>query len=285
MNKYFLETSVARSMLTGSSLYRHYFEQQFADGRQYTSQFVQMEITRSFVSHIIDFYFTLHMDSVETVGDALALWSDKFKTSETKAIIQLVGQKMAANAFSEFSGRDKEKALSVLYRYICRFNLIRVRLAKNTGIDSTGCERAKIMLAPNASNPSEALDGFIRAFDDVVACRNRCHVDAYLLHRHKHDVEAMVNSASTLQNNRENSGFIRIADELTEVLDGGANKCSCKKCEKIGDAIITMDTPQEMQLEHTDHAFDYTCPVVGLSHRKHPSQTAVHREANISRTI
>ena len=50
----------------------------------------------------------------------------------------------------------------------------------------------------------------------------------------------------------------------------GERACDCKRCEKIGDAIIALDAPRDLRLEHTDSSFDYLCPSIKQPHYKHP---------------
>ena len=47
---------------------------------------------------------------------------------------------------------------------------------------------------------------------------------------------------------------------------------------EIGDAIIALDAPRDMQLEHTDHSFDHLCPPIGQPHRKHPSEQHIVKD-------
>ncbi|MEQ8957151.1 MAG: hypothetical protein RLP02_04380 [Coleofasciculus sp. C2-GNP5-27] len=44
---------------------------------------------------------------------------------------------------------------------------------------------------------------------------------------------------------------------------------------KIGDAVIALNAPRQMQLEHTDNSFDYLCPPIEQPHNKHPSENQV----------
>jgi len=43
------------------------------------------------------------------------------------------------------------------------------------------------------------------------------------------------------------------------------------RCEAIGDAVIALEAPKDMQLEHVDKPFDYLCPPINQPHRRHPS--------------
>ncbi len=60
----------------------------------------------------------------------------------------------------------------------------------------------------------------------------------------------MVEIASQLPKNTNTRGFINIANNLKEILTIGEKACDCKRCEKIGDAVIALSAPRNLQLEH-----------------------------------
>lgn len=271
----FLDTSVARSLLLGTQVYKQYFESQFADQPLYISNYVQMEIKRSYLINLISFYFVLRLETINTIGDAIALWSNKFKASELKAILQLIPQLFSTHQLNFSSDQDKEKALSILAIYIKRFELILRRKFNNTNIDSTACARAEVPLNVDLKNPAEGLKQFASEFGDVKTCRSKCQIDQFLLAQYRSEIERLVQIASQLPKNTNTRGFINIANNLKEILATGATACDCKRCEKIGDAVIALDAPRQMQLEHTDSSFDYLCPQINQPHYKHPSENRI----------
>jgi hypothetical protein len=119
--KRFLDTSVARPIILGSSAYREYFESAFEGSELYTSKFVQMEFRRSYIVGAIEFYFTLEMDTTPTIADAITIWSDNFQSSKLKAILQLVSQLFSANKLDFSDPADKPKALTALGALIKRY--------------------------------------------------------------------------------------------------------------------------------------------------------------------
>ena len=88
--RHFIDSSVARPMLFGTHAYRRYFASHLRDNPRYISAYVQMELKRSYLRHVVDFYFTLHLPTLQTINDAISFWSNKFRTSELKAVLQLV---------------------------------------------------------------------------------------------------------------------------------------------------------------------------------------------------
>jgi hypothetical protein len=316
--EHFLDTSVARSKLLGTLAYKQYFESQFADQPLYISNYVQMEIKRSYLINLISFYFVLHLETINNIGDAIALWSNRFKTSELKAILQLIPQLFSTHQLNFSSPQDKEKALSILAIYIKRFELILRRKFNNTNIDSTACARALVSLNVDLKNPVLGLKQFADEFGDVKTCRSKCQIDQFLLvqyrdalgqrnepspnnptinreasrstqeglahfssHSPGDEISRLVEQASQLPKNTNTRGFINIANNLKEILATGATACDCKRCEKIGDAVIALDAPRNMRLEHTDNSFDYLCPPINQPHYKHPSENQIVMNVSI----
>lgn len=154
IQEYFLDTSVARSFLLGTQTYKQYFESQFGNQPLYIANYVQMEIKRSYLINLISFYFVLHLETINNIGDAIALWSNRFKTSELKAILQLIPQLFSTHQLNFGSDQDKEKALCILAIYIKRFELIQRRKFNKTKIDSTACARAIVTLNIDLKNPA-----------------------------------------------------------------------------------------------------------------------------------
>ncbi|HLC26572.1 MAG TPA: hypothetical protein VJM80_07355, partial [bacterium] len=66
-----------------------------------------------------------------------------------------------------------------------------------------------------------------------------------------------------------------IAENLNEILTKTVSACSCKRCESIGDAVIALDAPRNMQLEHTDKSFTHLCPPINQAHKQHPSENSI----------
>ncbi|MBW4628735.1 MAG: hypothetical protein KME49_25275 [Brasilonema octagenarum HA4186-MV1] len=271
----FLDTSVTRSLLLSTQTYKQYFESQFANQQLYISNYIQMEIKRSYLINLISFYFVLRLETINNIGDAIALWSNRFKTSELKAILQLIPQLFSTHQLNFSSPQDKEKALSILAIYIKRFELILRRKFNNTNIDSTACTRALVPLNVDLKNPAGALKQFADEFGDVKTCRSQCQIDQFLLVQYRDEISRLVEQASQLPKNSNTRGFINIANNLKEILAVGASACDCKRCEKIGDAVIALDAPRNMRLEHTDNSFDYLCPTINQPHYKHPSENQI----------
>jgi len=265
-------------MLLGSKAYKKYFSSYFGDDLLYTSRYVQMEFKRSYLINVIDFYFTLRLESVRTIGDALELWSNKFKGSQLKAILQLMGQLADTHRLNNTRASDKVKALHELELYISRIET-KLRLSfKDTGTDSARCKRAEIPLNTNAQHFRDAFRTFVQAFQDVAFCRSKCRIDHFVLNKYKQAVSAYVRESKRIQVKKGNEGFITVANGLQKVISKGGQAATCKLCGKIGDAVITLDAPANMEFQHTDNSFNQLCDIINRPHHQHPSEVNVHRD-------
>ncbi len=193
--EHFLDTSVARSLMLATHIYQQYFKSKFNNKNIYISNYVQMEIKRGYLINLISFYFILRLDTINSIGDAISLWSNKFKGSELKAILQLMPQLFSTRQFNFYSPQDKEKAIAALVIYIKRFNLTFRKSFKNTNKDLTACNRAHISLTVDLKNPASGLKKFADEFGDIKTCRSKCQIDQFLLIQHK---ESTVQTSVTL---------------------------------------------------------------------------------------
>ncbi|MGG6269077.1 hypothetical protein ACQ4M3_32920 [Leptolyngbya sp. AN03gr2] len=272
---HFLDASVVRPMLLGSYAYQQYFQSQFQKAQCSVSPYVLMEVHRSYLRNLIEFYFTLKLPQILTLGDALAYWSNRFQGSKHKAIQQMMAQLLDRSADSPDIFQDKRSVLIAIELLIQSFVTSLHSHFVNTGHDSTDCTRAKITLNVEAEDFAAELFRFAETFDDVEQCRQHCRIDEFLLQDRRAEATTYTQQKDSLPKNSQSRGFIKIADALQQILEQGADVCSCKRCERIGDAVIALDAPREMQLDHTDHSFDYLCPPLGQLHQKHPSEVEV----------
>jgi hypothetical protein len=209
------------------------------------------------------------MNNEQTILEASAveitrsLLSDLEKLSKcagepvAAAILQVIPQLFSTRQLNFSSPEDKQKALSLLAIYIKRFDLI-IKTKYNHSEDYTAC--ALVPLNIDLKNPAIGLNKFVLEFEDTKTCRSKCNIDQFLLIQYRSKLEQIVEIASQLPRNTNTRGFLNIANNLKEILISGATACDCKRCEKIGDAVIALNTPRNIQLEHTDNSFDYLCP-------------------------
>ena len=282
--KHFLDTSVAQPMLMGPEQVKQYYKEHFGNDRLYISEYVQMEFRRSVIAPLIDFYMLLDMPPIQSLGDALATWSESFKPGALKAVLRLIGQIVDTH---QLDGRDKEECLRVIGRIIKRIERSVGDRFVNIGENATRCARSRVHLVTTQTEQlpiSDQFKEFIDQFNDVQSCRSRCRVDAFILSRSKAEIEAFIAHSETLEkpNHQDNKGFVGISENLQTISDKGGDACSCRMCGRIGDAIIALETPINMQLEHTDRSFNHLCDLLQKPHYQHPAAITIQNSYSSS---
>jgi hypothetical protein len=276
----FLDTSILRSLLLGTETYRNYLQQALNNRSPHISGYVQMEMRRSFLVNLIAFYFILSLETIPTLNDAISFWNNEFKTSRLKAFIQFLPELTTltqANQLDSSNPGDKEQILYLIGLYIKRFELILRRKFPSTEPDTTACTRALIPLQIKLDDIAQGLKTFLEQFEDTKTCREQCRIDQFLLQDHRGSLETYIQQAIQSKQRKENQSFLELATSLQTILESGAKACSCARCSKIGDAVIALDAPRTMQLEHSDRSFDYLCPPIEQPHRLHPSENQIIR--------
>lgn len=263
----FLDTSIARSTLTGTSKYKKYLKGEFGKDKLYVSQFVKMEFRRSFLINLVEFFLFLDLPYISSVEEAFKGWSHKFKTSQLKAIIQICTELFISEKVALADPNDKQKALDALVRLIKRYHFL-IEGYTDVGVDTPRCARARVPLQIRTPTVRQDLRRFVQTFNDVAKCRSNCVVNDFLLKKNLTVVNRFTTRAKSLKHEKETQGFLKIVSNLDVVLTKGDSACSCKRCEKIGDAIIAIDTPKGFSVQHSDYAFDQLCDELGKPHNR-----------------
>jgi len=278
--KYFLDTSIVHPYLQSSQPYKQYLKNHFLDNPLYITKYVKMEYYRGHLRNLLDFYFHLSMDSVKTLGDAIIIWNHHFASRKNKAISGFVANLFNTHNLNINDINDKSNALTILATYIKRLAIKLKRSFKDVGTDETKCARANITLEGIAINQdtSEIYNKFIKEFDDVKKCRSQCTIDIFFSKKYNKEANNYIEYLNKLdkQKRSENIGFVKIISGLENAMKNG--KFSCHLCKIIGDAVISLEAPICMRLEHTDHSFDHLCTIINQPHFKHPHETAVIRQ-------
>lgn len=268
-SKHFLDTSVALKLFASSQRYKKYLRRTLPKQGLYVNNYVKMEYVRAHLKSLIDFYFILSLDSTPSLQDALHFVSNDFHTRRIKVVISCVPALIASREIS-FSAGGKPDALRAIGMYIKRLWGTFDEMLTNTGVDPARCARAEVLLKISPADIETGLMEFTNKFDDVVACRSKCRIDKFLLTMKREQLIAFVADAQrlTARTTSANREYIRIAGELEKMIQQGSSSCTCKQCSKIGDAVVSLQAPPTMQLEHLDHSFDHFCGVLQQPHRK-----------------
>lgn len=274
--KHFLDTTIVRSRLHGTTRTKAYLESEFGNKPLYVSNYVLMEYRRGYLAYVISFYSALSFPTYDTVGDVIKVFEQSFSIREVKAILILVTEILSAERIDLDKPSHKEKALYALARYIMRIESRLSRKFKKTGIDSARCHRAKIPMNLSADTFAEDIQKFVNNFDDTKACRGKCSIDKFFLEKYRKEVEKYINQAPTMPKTA-NRGFHPLVEQVNALCHQGSESFDCKECSKIGDVVIALDAPRTMRLEHTDLSFNALCDLVEQPHKLHPSEKSLHK--------
>lgn len=274
--KHFLDTSVAYPLLfSAPGAYKEHLASQLARERCRISSYVQMELRRAHLLPLIDFYFTLDLPAMKTASEAMDLWAERFQIRSLKALLRFLAELFATHRIEIDSFAHKETALRVLGITIKRiWGRIR-RAFKVIRGNPTRCGRLSVKLDAPLPKLRSGLKAFADEFTNEGACRSRCKVDEYLLDECRVQTREYVRMAATMKKSH-NPKFHAIAEVLRLLHERSRDACTCKRCTSVGDAVIALQAPRDMCLEHVDRSFDKLCPPLGQPHRRHLSRSAFY---------
>ena len=156
-----------------------------------------MEMYRSYLRNIIEFYFTLRLSTIESFSDALTFWSNRYQGSKHKAVQQLVAQ-LLRERFPMSSLQTKESAIQAIEILMDEFIENLQSQFRQISTNSTQCARASIQLdvtwkdGEARGDRSQTIAQFSAKFDDVSRCRSHCRIRDFLLTDHRTTLETYV---------------------------------------------------------------------------------------------
>ena len=131
---------------------------------------------------------------------------------------------------------------------------------KNIGNNNTSSDSTNVQWKIQTNKEGQLdidLSRIQKEFDNKENCRNECEVADVFLVRNKKDVTAFINYAKNLKKTKNMDGYLDIVARLKKIQNDGQKYFSCTKCGGIGDAIIAIEMPSNMQMEHIDYSFNY----------------------------
>ncbi len=277
VSKHFLDTTIVRSQLHGTTRTREYFKAEFGDSPLYISDYVLMEYRRGYLSYVISFYSALSFPTYNTVADVIKVFGQSFSSREVKAVLTLVTELLSTQRIDLDKPSHKEKASSAVAVYIRRIESKLRRSFKKTGVDSARCQRAKIDFNLNSNTFAEDVRKFISDFDDTKTCRSKCNIDHFFLQKYRREIGKYIEQTPTIKKSA-NKGFHDVIDRVNNLNQKGSESFNCNECSKIGDAVIALDAPRTMRLEHTDRSFNALCDLIDQPHKLHPSEKSLHKD-------
>lgn len=267
----FLDTSVVRSLLMGSQPYREFLQGVLGE-RLYVSRFVDMEFKRGVLLTLIDFLNTLAMPHLRTIEDAERTWSNRFQGRQVKLVLALSASIFDGYRLDRTSPRDKERGITRLAVVIKSLDRAMRYRFKRVSSDRTHCPRGeqpiRTSVAPDRAK--QELNVYADNFQDTTANRQKCRMDKFLEHFER-DLMACTRHIETLPDLEQHERLKKMATNAEKV-QKDPSLCSCHTCEKLGDAVIALGAPRDLQLETTDESFQHWCGPIKQPHRLHRSE-------------
>ncbi len=276
--KHFFDTSTVRLALFGTEFYKQNLQSNLSSNDFHISDYVLMEYRRGMLCTAIRYYEYLNLPTISTVSDANKLWSNRFSSRDVKTVLGLIDEFFSTQQIDSINPAHKKKALLELARFIRSIDIILLSKFTKVGTNSTRCTRSKISLRIDTkTNFGEEMQKFLRAFADEKGCRSKCQIDRFFLEKFKFEVAKYINEAPHFSKT-STKGFHEIVDKLEDLSSKGPEAFTCKTCSKVGDAVIALDAPRDMRLEHVDRSFNALCEIIGQPHKLHPSEIAIHKK-------
>jgi hypothetical protein len=267
IDKSFLDTSVLRPYQDGPDLYREFLIARMKPGTPYVSKYVNMEYRRGFTMNLLSIYDALGMSNLETISDVQKFLGENFSSRKITAINNLFAELANSYEFRFSYPSDKEKARKVVLEYVKRLEW-KLKNNIDVGTDPVRCSRAKVEFNTNLG-ASDGVSVFRKSFDDPNHSK-LCRVSDFILVKKRVAVDGYISQDAT---GTQGNGYNKIRLKLQKAVAKGKEWFTCKNCAMIGDAIIALAASDDMQLEHTDHSFDFLCLPIKQPHQKHPPMT------------
>ncbi|MCW8896955.1 MAG: hypothetical protein OQJ96_01435 [Flavobacteriales bacterium] len=269
--KHFLDTSILRPIHSSSSEYKKYLNNNLGKDR-YISHYIQKEFVNGLIIPMMSFYSLLRMKHITSVADALSVWNNKFNSRELKSINVLVVNLLSSHYIDLNDLRKKDSASKLIADYIRRLlSLLELRF-KFIGVDNNLCVKTKLVLDYDLDKLDNIFSQYLKDFkksDDSKIC----NINTFFK-THSSQIDKIQKSTLNIDKT-DRSGLEKIQKNIKSI----NNNMSCVKCAKLGDMIISILTPSNMRLEHTDNSFDYLMELLEKTHYKHPSELAIQKKA------
>jgi hypothetical protein len=278
VNKSFLDTTVLRSLWHSPEAHKRYLAERLQPGTPYVSQYVKMEYRRGFMLHALAFHDALRMPNLETIDDVQRFLAESFEPRRTTALMGILADMSEMHEFRSSYPRDKERARRAVVEYLKRLEWkLKSEALKDVGVDPMRCSRAKVEFNIGQAATAKEVTDFRTEFNDMKRHRASCRIGSFVLEKNFQTVQNYLALQQEVKG-REAEGFKKLCAKLETIASKGETALTCKTCATLGDLVIALSAPRTMQLEHTDHSFDYLCPPVQQPHQKHdPMMTVVAR--------
>lgn len=262
----YADTSILIPLLLAPTDYREYVKAATGTSQPYYTAYNVMEFKNAVLCRCIALYSVVTMPQYKTTQDAFYYFGQRFKKERDNILlISILGSILLRRKVDLNNPAHKELALSEIWRVVKELHRAFRSTFIDCGEDRTRCLRARVELNFDAEDVQQEVERFVQAFS-MTNYRPKCRVDHLVEDRCKEEALRFVEEAAVVKG-READGFRAQAKRVDKVLNGTASK-TCQQCASMGDAVIALQAPRQMMLDHTDRSFDYLCPATKQQHRR-----------------
>ncbi len=266
-SRIFLETSAVIYHRHGHTLMQAAVEQAIGDGRVEVSIFIRMEYLRGLVLNLIEFYFLIKES--DSVSDALIDWSQKvMQDRKLKIVLMTISRWLVEQEDSRNKDKSMRRLGDLIVRLVYEFDEIFRGLAK----DRLQCRLGRVRL-PRRTFGEDMLLRFYERFKAIQSSTPDCSLCKFKTIRQSALARRGIDLHSIAQRQKyaKNPGYIRQAERVVEALNTHETLPNCRWCERLGDTIIILQSPDKAILVTADRAFEAFGEILNREIRRLPS--------------
>jgi hypothetical protein len=262
--KYLIETS-AVSVAINQSTPNHYqaFREAVSDGELWTSVYIRMEFVRRWIKYFFRLATTLQ--HFRNIPDALRHENQSFSIRDVKAINELIASLVEKQGTLSVDATADEIVRVAIWK-LRKFD----RLFQKKTNNACGCQIGGKKLHVDFNTLWDDVRSFIKATGNV----DDCPINHFLDFRPLSDATTLVSGAAAAETSAVKA-LLEVRRKETKV--------DCKRCKRLGDAVIALDQPRSWTLVHIDEAFDAICAALEKKHKRVASQRSA--ESDVPRLL
>jgi hypothetical protein len=271
--KSFLDTSAVYKSQLGMTRTRKWMASAIPQP-WYINNYVQMEFFRQNVVHWIYLYFESEHEKYETFGDVYKFYSQGFGREAKNAVAVLTTIEMDGVSFAKADHKQlcREKLQDFIYLMALQFS----EVFTDMGADPTGCSRikSKLRIPNDAGERVGQLLSFGTHFRDEKACRQKCSISR--LFTNASHVAKMESILAAMADGDTGEKLQNIKQAIEKCRNAPA-KITCKRCAKMGDAVVAVALDSSWKLHSFDAVHQPIAASLGLESETHPSEQGLDK--------
>jgi hypothetical protein len=270
----FLETSGVIYHRHGHSLMQKAVEEATKDGWVQVSRFIRMEYVRGVVLNLIDLYFLIKES--DSVSDALIDWSQKVNQErKLKIVLMTMNQWLLGHEDWQDSNKSLNRLGDLIVRLVYEFD----EHFKDRAPDRLSCSLGRIGF-PRRTFHEDMLLRFYERFKAVQDSVPNCSLCQFKAKQQSSLSRRKIDLHGPAQRTKyaKYKGYVQQAERLEAELTSATAVPKCRICERLGDTIIMLQTPEKSILVTADRAFLAFGDILDREIRRLPSLAELKKQ-------